>query len=36
MITKDPRLYAFRDDLEDKCLETEVTAERFVQGEKTY
>ncbi|EJF83186.1 NlpC/P60 family protein [Candidatus Bartonella washoeensis] len=34
MIDKDPRLYAFRDDLADKRLETEITAQHFVQGEK--
>ncbi|WP_019222203.1 NlpC/P60 family protein [Bartonella rattaustraliani] len=34
MIAKDPRLHAFREDLADKRLETEVTAERFVEGEK--
>ncbi|MBX4335454.1 C40 family peptidase [Bartonella raoultii] len=34
MISKDPRLYAFRDDLADQRLETEVTARRFVQGKK--
>ncbi|WP_183228685.1 NlpC/P60 family protein [Bartonella callosciuri] len=34
MVAKDPRLYAFRDDLADKRLETEVTAQCFVQGEK--
>ncbi|WP_208441337.1 C40 family peptidase [Bartonella raoultii] len=34
MISKDPRLHAFREDLADKRLETEVTAQRFVQGEK--
>ncbi len=34
MIFKDPRLYAFRDDLADQRLETEITAQRFVQGEK--
>lgn len=34
MISKDPRLYAFRDDLADQRLETEVTAQRFVQGKK--
>ncbi|VEJ44801.1 NlpC/P60 family protein [Bartonella vinsonii] len=34
MVLKDPRLYAFRDDLADKRLETEITAQRFVQGEK--
>ncbi|EJF75455.1 C40 family peptidase [Bartonella alsatica] len=34
MVSKDPRLYAFRDDLADKRLETEVTAQCFVQGEK--
>lgn len=34
MVFKDPRLYAFRDDLADKRLETEITAQRFVQGEK--
>ncbi|EYS90925.1 hypothetical protein X471_01059 [Bartonella bacilliformis str. Heidi Mejia] len=31
---KDPRLHAFRDDLADQRLEQEVTAKRFVQGEK--
>ncbi len=34
MISKDPRLHAFRDDLADQRLETEITAQRFVQGEK--
>ncbi|EJF78067.1 hypothetical protein ME7_00058 [Bartonella birtlesii LL-WM9] len=34
MISKDPRLHAFREDLADKRLETEITAQRFVQGEK--
>lgn len=34
MVYKDPRLHAFREDLADKRLETEVTAQRFVQGEK--
>lgn len=34
MVSKDPRLHAFREDLADKRLETEVTAQRFVQGEK--
>ncbi|WP_317992765.1 C40 family peptidase [Bartonella gliris] len=34
MVSKDPKLYAFRDDLADKHLETEITAQRFVQGEK--
>lgn len=34
MIFKDPRLHAFREDLADKRLETEITAQRFVQGEK--
>ncbi|MCZ2158048.1 NlpC/P60 family protein [Bartonella sp. 220] len=34
MVFKDPRLYAFRNDLADKRLETEITALRFVQGEK--
>ncbi|EJF96345.1 C40 family peptidase [Bartonella taylorii] len=33
MFSKDPRLRAFRDDLADKRLEKEVTAQRFVQGE---
>ncbi|WP_409361490.1 NlpC/P60 family protein [Bartonella heixiaziensis] len=33
MFSKDPRLNAFRDDLADKRLEKEVTAQRFVQGE---
>lgn len=34
MLSKDPRLYAFRDDLADKRFETEITAQRFIQGEK--
>ncbi len=34
MNSKDPRLHAFRDDLADQRLETEITAQRFVQGEK--
>ncbi|WP_019220697.1 NlpC/P60 family protein [Bartonella senegalensis] len=34
MLSKDPRLYAFRDDLADKRFETEIIAQRFVQGEK--
>ncbi|WP_026088045.1 NlpC/P60 family protein [Bartonella rattimassiliensis] len=34
MISKDSRLHAVRDDLADQRLETEVTAQRFVQGEK--
>ncbi|MET3589714.1 hypothetical protein ABID23_000800 [Bartonella silvatica] len=34
MVAKDPRLYAFRDDLADQRLEKEVIAQRFVQGRK--
>ncbi|EJF81295.1 NlpC/P60 family protein [Bartonella doshiae] len=34
MIFKDPRLHAFRNDLADKRLETEISAQRFVEGEK--
>ncbi|WP_455480916.1 C40 family peptidase [Bartonella sp. B12(2025)] len=34
MVSKDPRLYAFRNDLADQRLETEIAAQRFVQGEK--
>ncbi|WP_336294473.1 C40 family peptidase [Bartonella sp. CB169] len=34
MVYKDPRLHAFRNDLADKRLEAEVTAQCFVQGEK--
>ncbi|WP_345115116.1 NlpC/P60 family protein [Bartonella jaculi] len=34
MFPKDSRLHAFREDLADKRLEGEVTAKRFVQGEK--
>ncbi|EJF83664.1 hypothetical protein MCY_01248 [Bartonella rattimassiliensis 15908] len=34
IISKDSRLHAVRDDLADQRLETEVTAQRFVQGEK--
>ncbi len=34
MADKDSRLYAFRDDLADQRLKTEIVAQRFVQGEK--
>ncbi|WP_019219955.1 C40 family peptidase [Bartonella florencae] len=34
MISIDPRLNAFREDLADKRLEKEITARRFVEGEK--
>lgn len=34
VFSRDRRLNAFRDDLADKRLEKEVTAQRFVQGEK--
>ncbi|WP_208434955.1 NlpC/P60 family protein [Bartonella phoceensis] len=34
MFPRDPRLHAFREDLADERLKGEVTAQRFVQGEK--
>ncbi|WP_273718193.1 MULTISPECIES: NlpC/P60 family protein [Bartonella] len=34
MFPKDPRLHAFREDLADERLKGEITAQRFVQGEK--
>ncbi|CAF25694.1 NlpC/P60 family protein [Bartonella quintana] len=34
MLSKDPRLYAFGNDVADQCLTTEIAAQHFVQGEK--
>ncbi|KEC55718.1 NlpC/P60 family protein [Bartonella koehlerae] len=34
MLSKDPRLYAFRDALADKHFEIEITTQRFIQGKK--
>ncbi|WP_375608019.1 MULTISPECIES: NlpC/P60 family protein [unclassified Bartonella] len=34
MFPRDPRLHAFREDLADERLKGEITAQRFVQGEK--